>query len=137
MWDVALIRLGNALFIWSIKILPNHMEKTWGGIPVHSVIERPHEYAIVRFDYHNDPEDYRDSYIDITLRRNKETRRLRFLCPQSLKIEEGFPQPTHGMIILDIRNRQWDGITVEVADFEASHGAIKFYAADVVDLDKK
>jgi hypothetical protein len=108
----------------------------WGGSPIHPIIERPHEFVVVRFDYHNDPNDWRNSYIDLTLRRQDKIRRLRFLRPQSLKIEEGFPGPTHGMIILDIRDRHWDGLNVEVADFEASRGRILFYAQDVVDLER-
>lgn len=111
------------------------MQNTWGGSSVHPIIEHPHEYEIARFDYHNDLEDSRNSFIDLTLRRGATQRRLRFLRPQRLVIDEGFPAPTHGMLILDIRNRQWEDLRVEVADFEASHGSIKFCAADVVDLD--
>lgn len=102
---------------------------------IHPIIDRPHEFVIVRLEYHNDPDDWRNSNLDLVLRREGEVRRLRFLRPQSLKIEEGFPSPTHGMVILDISDRQWDGLNVEVADFEASHGKIQFYAESVIDLD--
>ncbi|HEY1598017.1 MAG TPA: hypothetical protein VGG64_00345 [Pirellulales bacterium] len=111
-------------------------QAVWNGSPLHSIIESPHEYTVVRFDYHNDPDDWKNSHVDLVLRRQGEVRRLRFLRPQSLKIEEGFPSPTHGMIILDIRDRKWDGLNIEVADFEASPGKILFYAQDVVDLDR-
>jgi len=111
------------------------MTETWGGSPIHPIIDRPHEYKISRFDYHNDLDEPRNSFIDLTLRRDDSERRLRFLRPQRLVIDEGFPSPTGGMIILDIRDRQWEDLRVEVADYEASHGSVTFCAADVIDLD--
>ncbi len=108
---------------------------TWRGSPIHPIIDSPHEYEIVRFDLHNDPLDSRNSYLDLVLQRQHTIRRLRFLRPQRIMIEEGFPAATHGMIILDIRDRQLDDLRVEVADFEASRGSIQFVAADVTDLD--
>ena len=111
------------------------MTDAWGGSPIHPIIDRPHEYDITRFDYHIDPDEPRNSFIDLTLRRGSAERHLRFLRPQKLVIDEGFPSPTRGMIILDIRDRLWEDLRVEVADFEASHGSVTFYAADVIDLD--
>ncbi len=107
----------------------------WGVSPIHPIIDRPHEYDILRFDLHNDPLDCRNTYLDLTLRRQHVVRRLRFLRPQRIVIEEGFPASTRGMVILDIRDRQWDDLRVEVTDFEASHGKLTFVAADVIDLD--
>lgn len=63
-------------------------------------------------------------------------RRLRFLSPQNLKIEPGFPEPTHGLCVLDIENSGLEGLGVEVCDFENSGGAISFFARRVVDLDR-
>lgn len=108
---------------------------TWSGSPIHPIIDRPHEYDIIRFDLHNDPLDCRNSYLDLTLQRRNTIRRLRFIRPQRIVIEEGFPTATHGMIFLDIRDRQWDDLRIEVADFEASNGSLTFCAADVIDLD--
>jgi hypothetical protein len=113
------------------------MDAMWGDTPIHPIIDQPHQYEITRFDYHNDPDDQRNSYLDLTLQRKSTVRRLRFIRPQRLVIEEGFPSATHGMMILDIRNRQWDDLRVEVADFEASHGKVTFYAAEVIDLDAR
>ena len=42
--------------------------------------------------------------------------------------------PTRGMIILDVRHWQWEDIGVQVADFEASHGSVTFYAAEVMEV---
>ena len=111
------------------------MSDIWGGSPIHPIIDRPHECEITRFDYHNDPDEPRNSFIDLTLRRGASERHLRFLRPERLVIDEGFPSPTHGMIILDIRDRQWNDLRVEVADFESSHGSVTFCASDVIDLD--
>lgn len=108
------------------------------GDPKHPIIERPWDYQILRFCYHNDPDDWRESYIDLTLGRGAVVRRLRFLAPQDLEIERGcFPQPTGGMCILDVRHRQMEEIGVRVADFEASRGAVTFWAREVVDLDAR
>ena len=103
--------------------------------PDHPIIDKPWQYDIAEFRYHVDLEDLRGSFIDLHLRRGTVIRRPRFVGPQNLKIETGFPQATGGMCILDIRKRQWDGLAVEVADFEATSGAITFVARNVIDLD--
>jgi len=105
--------------------------------PDHPIIDKPWQYDIAEFRYHVDPEDRWASFIDLHLRRGTVVRRLRFVGPQSLKIETGFPDATGGMCILDIRERQWEGLTVEVADFEATYGAITFVARNVIDLDSE
>ena len=103
--------------------------------PDHSIIERPYQYRIIEMVYHVDLEHRLDSYIDLTLVKGSTTRWLRFWGPQGLQIEEGFPDPTGGMKIIDISKRQWQHLGVAVLDFEASHGAITFWAKDVTDLD--
>lgn len=106
----------------------------YDGDPDHPIIDKPLQYQIVEFCYHHDPDDVGNSYVDMTLRRGDTLRRLRFLGPQELEIEKGFPQPTQGMCILDVRHRQLDGIGVRVADFEASWGKVTFWAHEVIDL---
>ena len=76
-----------------------------------------------------------ESFLDLRLEKNGLIRSLRFWCPKNLKIEEGFPQPTGGMQILDVSSRQLEGVAVEVSDFESSWGAITFMARSVADLD--
>jgi hypothetical protein len=108
----------------------------YDGDPDHPIIERPWEYAILSFCYHNDLEDRLASYLDLTLGRGDVIRRLRFLVPQDFAVEKGcFPHPTGGMCILDVRRRQLDGIGVRVADSEATRGAVTFWAREVIDLD--
>jgi hypothetical protein len=106
----------------------------YDGDPDHPIVERPWEFSVSDFTYHVAVQA-RHSYIDLGLRGVRGWRTLRFLGPQSLKIEEGFPRPTHGMCILDVRRRQLEGLGVRVADFEGSHGAITFWAREVIDLD--
>lgn len=102
--------------------------------PDHPIIAKPWEYAIGEFHYHAGL-DGTEPYIDLFLQRGSETRRLRFRSPRDLEIEPGFPRPTHGMRILDVRGRQLDGIGVWVMDVEGSWGAVTFWAHSVVDRD--
>jgi len=97
--------------------------------PSHPIIDRPNEYRILSLRYDTGSEAG-EPFIDLHLGRGTIVRKLRFWSP-----EEGFPEPTHGMMILDVRARQMDGLGVQVADVEASWGAITFWARDVVDLD--
>jgi hypothetical protein len=59
----------------------------YDGDPDHPIVDRPWEFDIELFSYHNNPVEERHSYIDLTLRRGKTVRRLRFLGPQDLQIE--------------------------------------------------
>ena len=71
--------------------------------------------------------------MDLDLVRDGVVRRLRFWSPQQFQIEEGFPQPTHGLAILDVKGRGLEGLAVWVTDFEATSGKITFWARAVVD----
>lgn len=103
--------------------------------PDHPIIEKPWEYQLTEFHYHYDPDDWGASFLDMTLERGEPVRRLRFWSPRRLRIEEGFPIATSGMAIKDVRHRQMEGLGVYVGDFEASPGAVTFWAYEVVDLD--
>ena len=100
----------------------------------HAIIDNPWEYRITSFLYECSSEDFQEHFIDMTLEKDGETRRLRFIGPQQLKIEEGFPLSTSGMEILDISDRALEDINILVGDFELSFGAITFYAKDVQEL---
>ena len=102
--------------------------------PDHPIVERPWEYEIVGLSYHRDRDSWADSFIDLTLQKSGESRRLRFFGPQDLQITEGFPGSS-GLCILDVSQRQLDGIGIRVANFEASGGCPTFWARLVVDLD--
>jgi hypothetical protein len=98
---------------------------------LHSVLSKPHEYELTEFYYHVEKEDPGQSFIDITLRKNNESVKLKFWQPTNLRIEEGFPQPTCGMVFYDISANGLENIGVEVADFEASWGSVTFFAKSV------
>ncbi|PHS19060.1 MAG: hypothetical protein COA78_01465 [Blastopirellula sp.] len=102
----------------------------------HSIIDNPHEYHILRMCYEVKNNGC-ESFLDLHLAKGDLTRRLRFWSPQDLEIEKGFPQPTSGMQILDVRSHQMDGIGVRVSDSEATLGAITFWARDVIDLENE
>ncbi|MFC3625981.1 hypothetical protein ACFOKJ_07500 [Vogesella amnigena] len=101
----------------------------------HPILPSPHEYDISSFHYHIDSNDAGQSFIDMTLTRNRQVVTLRFWQPVSLKIEEGFPQPTRGMVFYDHSADGLENITVEVSDFEASPGAVTFFARSVEQLE--
>jgi hypothetical protein len=103
--------------------------------PDHPIIAKPWTYEIQSFAYHRNRSDLRSSYIDLVLRRDSEVRRLRLLGPKNLRIERGFPDRTNGMCILDVSERQTDGIGIQVLHFEAGGGGLYFYAREVIDLD--
>lgn len=102
--------------------------------PQHPILDRPHEYRILDLWYHMGSNG-EQPFIDLNLGRGDTVRRLRFLSPRDLEIEKGFPAPTNGMEILDVRARQLEDVGVRVGDFEASFGSITFWAREVVDLD--
>jgi hypothetical protein len=102
--------------------------------PEHPIVERPWQHEIGTLHYHVGL-DGSEPFLDLDLHRDGVVRRLRFWSPQQLQIEDGFPRATHGMVILDVRQRRLDGLGVWVTDFEASHGKISFWAREVVDRD--
>ncbi len=102
--------------------------------PYHPIIDRPHEYRIVEFYYNSASSDYSEHYILMKLKKGNDVKLLKFLNPRDLKIEEGFPRPTSGMEFLDLSKDSLEDINVKVGDFEASHGAITFYAKSVIEL---
>lgn len=97
----------------------------------HPVLHRPHEYELTELSYCIDRVDDSRSYVDMTLRKDGCIERLRFWQPRQLKIEEGFPVATGGMVFYDLSADGLENVGVEVADFEATPGAITFFARSV------
>ncbi|EMM98484.1 hypothetical protein LEP1GSC021_2540 [Leptospira noguchii str. 1993005606] len=108
------------------------MNKNFGEVKYHSILERPYEYKIVGFNFQDDLNDFQNSFIELTLQKKSDIKILKFLQPSGIQIEDGFPSPTGGLCILDISERQWEDKLIEVTDFEASHGAIHFFAKSVI-----
>ena len=102
--------------------------------PDHLIIAHPSRYRVVGFCFQRTLDDSEEAYIDLTLQCGEVMRRLRFFGPRRVSIEEGFPDGA-GMYIADVRQRGLEGLGVHVGDYEASRGAIEFWARTVVDLD--
>ncbi len=100
----------------------------------HSIIKNPHTHEIKNLIYNCESSNLAKHYIDLRLKKDKDIRNLRFIAPQQLKIEEGFPMSTSGMEILELSKDQLDGVRAQVRNFEANHGSITFYAKHIVDL---
>ena len=98
--------------------------------PDHAVLAEPWTYTLEELRYAA-PEDYADSFIELTLRKGEDLRRLRFSKPQSIEVDAGFDARSYlGLQILDVSTNQMDGVTVEVSCFEGTPG-MHFYARDV------
>lgn len=100
----------------------------------HAIIEKPWEYRIVFFQYDCSSENFLEHSIELWLKKENTIKKLRFIAPSDLKIEAGFPNPTHGMEIMDIKKKGLENKNIWVRDFEASSGSITFYAQDVLEI---
>ena len=100
----------------------------------HSIIDRPWEYSLseVCWGVVSDGE----LYLDIVLTKGDSERRLRFARPQQVRIElsGGYPQECGDMVIIDIRDRGWEGLGVEVAEGGASGSPVMLYAREVQEI---
>ncbi len=103
------------------------------GDPEHPILSHPYSWELVEFMYREDQSDWRESYIDLVFARDGQERRLRFLAPRDLEMSRGLPNSI-GLVILDISGRQLEGIKVRVDNFEQSHGAPRFWAAEVFEV---
>jgi len=101
----------------------------------HPILEAPFTWDLLEFKYHCDPNDWRESYIDLVFIKGECVRRLRFFGPRELEITCGLPNSC-GLCILDVTGRQLEGIRVRVVCIEgSSRGVPRFWASRVVDLD--
>jgi hypothetical protein len=100
----------------------------------HPIIQNPWEYKVILFQYDCSSDDYLEHFIDLWLKKEHVIKKLRFIGPRQLIIEDGFPCPTHGMQILDVSDRGLENVNVWVSDFEASNGSITFYAKEFIEI---
>ena len=103
------------------------------GDPAHPILPDPWRWELLEFTYRRDPDDWRESYIDLLFARGGVERRLRFFAPQDVELSRGLPNSS-GLCILDVSARQLDGLRVRVASFEQSYGTPSFWAARVVEV---
>jgi hypothetical protein len=101
--------------------------------PEHPILADAHTWEIVGFNLQKDPVDQGEPYLDLTVRRDRELRVLRFWSPRDVEIQKGGPAMTHGLSIVDVSSRGLEGIGVRVCDFEASPGSVSFWARTVED----
>lgn len=83
---------------------------------------------MVDLRYNGTPWAAEDHFLELTLAKESKTIRLRFLQPSGLRINAGFPTQ-FGLYISDILSKGWEGIAIEVGDFE--NQTIHFYAKSV------
>lgn len=102
--------------------------------PIHSIVERPWEYEILTLSFYQSPSGEFEPFIDLTLKKGDVLRHLRFHSPRELEIERGFPARTGGFCIHDVSARGLEGLGVRVGDFEASWGAVRFWAREVIEM---
>ena len=99
----------------------------------HAIITRPWEFELIEFCYQR-PNDGGEPYVDLVFQKAKEKRRLRFFSPRDIHISGGPSPSSIGLTILDIRNRQMDGLGIRVESYEASNGAPQFWARTVEEV---
>ncbi|MAX55770.1 MAG: hypothetical protein CL537_09725 [Alcanivoracaceae bacterium] len=101
----------------------------------HPIIDSPHLFDIEYFSYKFVESNNSDSYVDLHLKKDGKTTKLRFWGPQDLEIEKGFPWATGGMFIEDITSHGLEALNIYVGDFESNGGSITFWAKSVEKVD--
>src|ERR1043165_1858130 len=96
--------------------------------PYDTILEPSWEYEIFTLSFWQWQNGEAEPFIDLTLKRGDSFRHFRFLSPQGLEIEKGFPSKTGGFCILDVSRRGLDGLGVRVDDSAAGRGAVRFWA---------
>lgn len=100
--------------------------------PDHPIIDTPFTWELIEFVFRSS--DNTGPYIDLVLKRETVTRRLRFFSPEGFELNCLRQPNCFGMRILDISNRQLEGLKVRVTNFEHIDGAPRFWAAKVIEI---
>jgi hypothetical protein len=98
----------------------------------HPILKQPWTYEVVEFHFVAATEDT-ESFLDLSLRRGSELRRLRFFSPQDISLASGFPS-CPGLFISDVSSAQMENIRVQVGDYEVGPGGMSFWARHVTEL---
>ena len=99
----------------------------------HPIMPDAYAWDLIELTYRCDPTDWQESYIDLVFIRGDVQRRLRFYAPRDLELSRGLPNSS-GMCILDVTQRQIEGLRVRVDHFEQASGVPRFWAARVVEI---
>lgn len=102
----------------------------------HSILERPWEYLISEIQWGVANDGIGDTFLDVTFIKGASVHRLRFIALRHTRLElsGAYPQDCGEMVILDIRDRGWEGLTVEVTEGGASGSPLTLYAREVIEL---
>ena len=93
------------------------------------------QYRLTSFNYDCSSDNQEEHSIEIGFQLNNDVRKLCFEAPVRLKVEEGFPNITSRLEIIDVSSYQLENITVQVSDFELSEGGLCFYAKRVYEIE--
>jgi len=100
--------------------------------PHHPILESPWLWEIDHIEWAAGTGDT-PSCLDITFIRGGVSRTLRFIDAQnvSMNIDGRLPAQCGEMVILDIRDRQLEGLSVQVTEGGASGSPVELYARTV------
>jgi hypothetical protein len=97
------------------------------SLPQHPVLAKPWTYRILRFDFLVDKRE-----LNLMLKSSNREVALHFSGVHSLEIDEGFPDATPGIQILDARSSGMQDARVRVDNFNYEQDpGIRFWAEDV------
>ena len=104
--------------------------------PDHPILDRPWRWEIEEFTWRSE-HDSMQAALDVRFARDGHRRTLRFIEPQDVTIQFGGKPPIQcgEMAILDVSQRQLDGLTVQVTEFGASGTPLQLYARSVQEID--
>ncbi len=107
------------------------------GDPEHPILPESHTWEVLEFTYRRDPDDWRESFVDLLFVRDRVQRRLRFFAPRSLEIPRGISGVMGSwcrVYVADVRRRQLEGMGVRVVSLEPDWCVPSFWAASVIEV---
>jgi hypothetical protein len=104
--------------------------------PDHPILDQPWRWEIDEFAWMSEQAPL-PAALDVRFIRDGQRRTLRFIEPQEVTIQFGGKHPIQcgDMAILDISQRQLDGLSVQVTAFGASGTPFRLYARSVREID--
>lgn len=102
-----------------------------GRYPAHPVLSEPWTYEVVGIELRCP--SGKPSELELSLRKDEKTVKLRFFGVSALEIQDGWPAINSGMQILDAASSGWKN-RVRVSSFEQDP-CIRFWAEEVKRVD--
>lgn len=107
------------------------------GDPYHPILPDPYSWELVEFTYRRDPDDWRETYIDLLFAQNGAERRLRFFAPREVELPCGTMGGWCRVFVADATGRQMEGMRVRVGSFEPDWCVPSFWSASVVEVSEQ